>query len=334
VLFLPLAVSAVEISLPTGNDALLRGCEAEFYQPTVEGTVASGKFGCVRRNGTRFHEGVDIRCRHRDRRGEATDPILAVADGVVAFINTQPGLSNYGRYIILVHRWDGVEVHTLYAHLAAIADGLAVKQPVKRGQAIGTMGRSTNTREGIPAERAHLHFEVNFMLNPSFDRWYRPQSPKAPPFGAYNGLNFFGLDPTPLLLAAVNNPKFNFAEYVARQPVAFTVLVGARPFPWLTAHPEQIQRKVAGNEAVAAYEVGVTPWGAPLAVWPRGAGELTAAQRQLLQRGRAAVARVNQAELAKHGCRSLVETGTRGWRLTDEGQKWVDLLTFAPGGGK
>jgi hypothetical protein len=331
-LLLPLAVSATEISLPTGNDALLRGRPADFYQPTIEGTVESGKFGCVRRGGARFHEGVDIKCLHRDRRGEATDPVLAAADGTVAFVNSRPGLSNYGRYIILVHRWDGVEVHTLYAHLAAIADGLRVNQPVRRAQTIGTLGRSTNTREGIPPERAHLHFEVNFLLNPHFDRWHRAREPKAPPFGAYNGQNFFGLDPTPLLQAAAGNKKFNFAEYVARQPIAFTVLISARPFPWLTAHPEQVQRKVAGKDAPVAYEVGATAWGAPIAVWPRGAGELTDAQRALLQRGRPVVARVNQTVLAQHGCRSLVEPAARGWQLTPKGHDWVELLTFVPGG--
>jgi hypothetical protein len=142
----------------------------------------------------------------------------------------------------------------------------------------------------------------------------------------------FGLDPTPLLQAAVGNKKFNFAEYVARQPIAFTVLISARPFPWLTSHPEQIQNKVAGNDAPVAYEVGATAWGAPIAVWPRSAGDLTAAQRHLLQRGRSVVARVNQPALAAHGCRSLVEQAAHAWQLTTKGKEWVELLTFTPGG--
>src|SRR5271156_6765666 len=141
---------ALDIGLPTANDALLRpGADADYFQPTVDGTVESGMFGCVRSHGRRFHEGIDIKCLQRDRRGEPTDPIHAVADGEVAFINTKPGLSNYGRYIVLAHRWSDVEVFTLYAHLSEVAAGTVVDQPVKKGQIIGTMGHSTNTREGI-----------------------------------------------------------------------------------------------------------------------------------------------------------------------------------------
>src|SRR5580658_1484085 len=86
---------AVDLCLPTANDALLRpGADADFFQPTIEGTVESGMFGCVRANGHRFHEGVDIKCLQRDRQGEPTDPVHAVADGEVGFINSKPGLSN------------------------------------------------------------------------------------------------------------------------------------------------------------------------------------------------------------------------------------------------
>ena len=115
-------LAAVLVSLPTANDALLRpGGDADFFQPTVEGTTESGMFGCLRVNGRRFHEGIDIKCLQRARRNEPTDPVHAAADGEVAFINTKPGLSNYGRYVVLAHRWDGVEVFTLYAHLRDIA---------------------------------------------------------------------------------------------------------------------------------------------------------------------------------------------------------------------
>src|ERR1017187_3668389 len=158
---------ALDLCLPTANNALLKpGGDADFFQPTIEGTTESGMFGCVRVNGHRFHEGIDIKCLQRNRRGEPTDPVHAVADGEVAFINTKPGLSNYGRYIVLQHNWENVSVCTLYAHLSEVAVGLVVDQPVKKGQIIDTMGHSTNTREGIARDRAHLHFEINFLLNP------------------------------------------------------------------------------------------------------------------------------------------------------------------------
>ena len=326
-----LSVAAIEIGLPTANDALLHGRDADFYQPTAEGSVESATFGCVRRAGARFHEGIDIKCLQRDRRGEPIDPVRAVADGEVAFINARPGLSNFGRYIVLHHRWDGVEVHTLYAHLNAIADGLAINQPVRKGQAIGTLGHSANTREGIPRERAHLHFQVNLLLNPHFDALYRRREPKAPPFGGFNGQNLFGLDPAAFLRAFTTDPNRNFAEYVARQSVAFSVLVGARPFPWLTLHPEQIQPTVAARtSSVVAYEVGATAWGMPVAVWPRGANEISDAQRRLLQRGQPVLARINEPELASFGCRRLLDRNRHGWQLTDKGRSWTELLVYSP----
>ena len=328
-LLLPVAASALEIVLPTDNDGLLRGREADFYQPTAAGFIESGTFGCVRRGGTRFHEGIDIRSLKRDRRGESIDPIYAVADGEVVFINLRAGLSNYGRYLILRHRWDGVEVHTLYAHLSAVAKGLKVGQPVRRSQVIATMGRSANTREGIPPERAHLHFEVCFLLNNRFEGWNRKRHPDAPPFGSYNGQNFIGIDPAAFLRAFIANPKLKFNEYVARQPIAFTILVGARPGPWLALHPEQIQPR-AGKEAVpVAYEIGVTAWGLPIAIWPRAAGELSDAQRRSLQRGAATVARVND-EALKKDCRRLIERTSASWRLSERGQEWLSLLLYNP----
>ena len=316
---------ALDLCLPTGNDALLRARDAEFFQPTVEGTVESGMFGCGRRGGNRFHEGVDIKCLRRDRRGEPLDSVHAVSAGEVAFINTKPGLSNYGRYVVLAHRWDGVEVYTLYAHLSAVEQGLVVGQPVARAQVIGTLGHSSNTREGIPAERAHLHFEINLLLNTGFRVWYPRRDAHAPPFGNFNGKNLSGIDPGVFLRAYAANRKLNFADYLARQPVAFTVLVGARPFPWLAMHPEQVR---ATTGTPVAYEVGATAWGTPLAVWPRTTGELTDAQRRTLQRGTAVVSRVNETEMARGGCRRLIERAGSGWRLGEAGREWVELLTF------
>ncbi len=331
-LFFPAAVFALDICLPTANDALLRpGHDAEFFQPTVEGTVESGMFGCVRVNRHRFHEGIDIKCLQRDRHGEPTDPVHAVADGEVAFINKKPGLSNYGRYIVLRHRWDGVEVCTLYAHLREVTDGLVAGQPVHKGQVIATLGHSTDTREGIPAERAHLHFEINFMMNSNFHIWYPRHEPKAPPFGDYNGLNLFGTDPAAFLRAYAANPKINFAEYIDREPVAFTVLVGARPFSWLAMHPEQVHLSSATARAdVVAYEVGVTWYGLPVAVWPRSGGEVSESARLVLQRGLPVLLRVDDAALERNPCRDLLKRGRRGWQLAQDGREWVEILTYAP----
>ena len=321
---------ALDICLPTANDALLRsGGDADYFQPTVEGTVESGMFGCVRSNGRRFHEGIDIKCLQRNRRGEPTDPVHAVADGEVAFINTKPGLSNYGRYVVIQHNWDNVSVCTLYAHLSEIASGLVVDQPVKKGQIIGTLGHSTNTREGISRDRAHLHFEINFLLNPNFHIWYPRHDPQAPPFGNFNGKNLIGCDSAAFLRAYAADHKLNFAEYVMKQPIAFTALVGLRPLPWLTLHPEEVQ---PASGTPVAYEIGLTYWGMPVVVWPRTTQEIYEPQRRLLQRGLPVVQRVNETELARGTCHELVKRNSRGngWILSESGRECFELLTYTP----
>src|SRR5262245_29693952 len=99
--------------LPTANHALFepRG-EERFFVGTVGHPWTSGMFGCVRTEGWQMHEGLDIRCLQRDKRGEPIDPVLAAADGKIAYINIRPSLSNYGNYIVLRHEVEGIEIYT------------------------------------------------------------------------------------------------------------------------------------------------------------------------------------------------------------------------------
>ncbi len=228
---------------------------------------------------------------------------------------------------MLEHHWDGVQVFTLYGHLSAIEPGVVVGQPVRKGQRIGTMGRSTNTREGISKDRAHLHFEIDFLLNTGFRIWYPKRDPKAPPFGNFNGKNLFGLDPAALLRASTADPKLNFRDYIARHPIAFTVLVGARPFAWLLMHPEQIATRIPN---AVAYEIGVTSNGLPIAVWPRRAEDINQSQRRVLQRGSPVLDKVNVPELTRSNCPGLVRQTAHGWELTVHGHEWAELMTYAP----
>src|SRR5580658_4976019 len=73
---------------PTANHYLYeRGAELKFFAPTEpDKPWTSGSFGCVRDNGQRLHEGLDIVHLHTDRRGEPTDPVMATADGTVMYI--------------------------------------------------------------------------------------------------------------------------------------------------------------------------------------------------------------------------------------------------------
>lgn len=90
---------------------------------TVGKPWTSGCFGCVRSDGWQMHEGLDIRCLQRDKHGEPTDPVMATADGTVVYINSRPSLSNYGNYVVVQHRVEGLDIFSLYAHLSAVRTG-------------------------------------------------------------------------------------------------------------------------------------------------------------------------------------------------------------------
>lgn len=100
--------------------------------------------------GTDFHTGIDIARTNAAGQGIYGKPILAAADGTIAFTQTSyvPG-RGYGIYLIIDH---GGGISTLYGHTS----GLAVKmgQKVTRGQTIAYVG-STGWSTG-----PHLHFEV------------------------------------------------------------------------------------------------------------------------------------------------------------------------------
>ena len=126
------AAQAQSFQFPTANHALFdKGGEERFFVGTAGKPWTTGTFGCVRTGGWQMHEGLDIRCLQRDRRGEPTDPVLATADGTVAYISTRPSLSNYGNYLVLRHQVEGLEIYSLYAHLREVRHDLKIGQAVK-----------------------------------------------------------------------------------------------------------------------------------------------------------------------------------------------------------
>ena len=141
---------------PTANHALYTpGDELKFFAPTApDKPWTSGSFGCVRDNGTRMHEGLDIRHLQTDRHGEPTDPVMATADGTVVYFSKKPGLSNYGNYIVIRHIVEGLEIYSLYAHLSAIRPDLKIGEAVKAGEVIATMGRTSSAESHRQGPRA------------------------------------------------------------------------------------------------------------------------------------------------------------------------------------
>ena len=311
--------------LPTANRALFDadGGGDRFFVGTVGKPWTSGTFGCVRSEGWQLHEGLDIRCLQRDKRGEPTDPVLATADGTVAYVNRKPSLSNYGNYIILRHEIDGVEIYSTYAHLSEVLADLKSGSPVKAGQQIGVMGRTANTREGISKDRAHVHFELNLLVNESFPVWYKKAFPgQRNDHGQWNGQNMLGLDPRTLLLEQRRlGAKFNLAKFIQSHAELCRVIVRVTDFPWLKRYPALVKPAATpAGSPIAGYEIALNFNGVPIELIPRSAAQIKGKSKfQLLS--------VNEAERDANPCRRIVNKRGNQWELTNSGIRFLELLT-------
>jgi peptidoglycan LD-endopeptidase LytH len=308
---------------PTVNHALYQpGGELKFFAPTApDKPWTSGSFGCVRDNGTRMHEGLDIRHMQTDRRGEPTDPVMATTDGTVVYFNRKPGLSNYGNYIVLRHVIDGLEIYSLYAHLSAIQPGLKIGDPVKAGEVIATMGR-TSSAEVIAKDRAHVHFELDLLINDNFAAWFNKISTPGErnDHGEWNGQNLNGLDAREILLAEKKG-RFNLRDFLRGQTGLCRVLVRATNFPYLKRYAALVLKNpIAEKEGVAGYEIAFNYNFVAFALMPRAASEIkSAAKFQLLS--------VNEAVQNANPCRKVVKQRGSRWQLTDKGVRELELLT-------
>jgi murein DD-endopeptidase MepM/ murein hydrolase activator NlpD len=320
-----LPLVAQPFQLPTANRALFDadGGADRFFVPTVGRTWESGTYGCVRSSGTQLHEGLDIRALQRDRRGEATDPILATAAGTVAYISRKPALSNYGIYIVIRHEVDGLEIYSLYAHLSEVRADLRPGATVAAGETIGVMGRTANTSQGISKDRAHVHFELNIFLSERFPAWYKKTYPKQrDDHGQWNGQNLLGFDPLAVFHAQrTEGAKFNLVRFLQRQPELCRVLVRTTDFPWLKRYAPLVHANPrAAREGVAGYELVLNFTGIPIAAMPRAASEIQGkAKVQLLS--------VNEAEQRANPCRKLVTKRNGRWDLAPAGLNLIELLT-------
>jgi hypothetical protein len=242
--------AAVDIQFPTENRALVEGKASDFFQPTISKREVSGTFGFVRTSGPeppryleRLHEGVDIKPVRRDANGEPLDPIVAVAAGKVVYVNQVASRSNYGKYIIIEHRFDGWPMYAFYAHMASVT--AREGDMVTAGQPLGILGY---TGSGINKQRAHLHFEMTFRHMENFDRWFNKvgkptyQESGTNHHGDFSGLSFLGVDPAELLKASASGKAPTVPEIFAREQVQFKVRVPSggrylyfqKQFPFLT----------------------------------------------------------------------------------------------------
>ena len=320
--------ASLHLTLPTDNSALLRGDDADFYQVierNLHGVVSypwlGGQYGFVRNpvetgGGTvysRFHEGMDIRPVRRDARGEPLDEVRAIASGTVAYVNRTAGASNYGRYVVVEHRWDGCPYYSFYAHLNTIA--VEAGQAVKQGQTLAIMG---HTGTGINRARAHVHVELNLMLNDHFEEWHATFFKGEPNRnGIYNGLNLAGLDIPRLFLALRGNPSLTLPAFLAKEEVFYKVTVPNSPnFQLPRRYPWMIEG--APNEKPAAWEISFARSGLPLRLVP-SRKSVREAQLSYVKAGRADYHILTRGIVAGRGS---------GAHLSDSGKTSMRLLTF------
>jgi murein DD-endopeptidase MepM/ murein hydrolase activator NlpD len=309
---------------PTANHALFEvGGELKFFAPTApDKPWTSGSFGCVRSDGWQMHEGLDIIHLHTDRYGEPTDPVMATADGTVMYVNLKPSLSNYGKYIVIRHVIEGVEIYSLYAHLSAAS--VTAGQAVRAGEVIATMGRTSNTSERIDKNRAHVHFELNVLVNDNFPTWFKKNSGgERNDHGEWNGQNLDGLDPRDILLGEHDPAKpFSLLTFLRSQTELCRVVVRATNFPYLKRYAALVLKNPkADKEGIAGYEIALNYNAVPFALMPRAASEIKGAGKfQLLS--------VNEQEYHAHPCRRLVVQHGSRWVLTEKGLRELEMITY------
>jgi murein DD-endopeptidase MepM/ murein hydrolase activator NlpD len=268
----------LDLILPTDNDALYRGGGPDFYQYVdrdYKGEKSTpwegGQYGFVRDPVetpagiiyTRFHEGIDIRCLHRDEHGEPLDQVRAIAGGKVVYANFTPGFSNYGKYIVIEHQWAGSPYFSLYAHLSAI--GVRRGQSVQRSEQIGVMGY---TGEGLNQARAHLHLELNLMLSHRFEKWYDDFHPNDPNHhGLYNGINLAGMNIARLFTELHDNPSLTIPQFLGEEEVFYKIAFRKsryfelpKLYPWMVVSNGIVDPK--------SWEVSFTRGGVPLKIEP------------------------------------------------------------------
>lgn len=324
-LLLPQLLTAQAFILPTQNRSIYdpEG-QAKYFAHTPGRDWMSGTFGCVRSEGWQMHEGIDILAVTHDKQGEPADDVWAAADGTVSYINRKAGLSNYGNYIILKHQIEGLEVLTLYAHLKSIRADLKPGMAVKAKEVIALMGRTSNTRQQITKDRAHLHFEINFFVNDRFSQWHEKAMPgQRNDHGDWNGQNLIGIDPLEVFKnQQKEGSKFSLLNYVRNQRELCRIVVRDTNFPWLKRNLRLIRRNpIAEKSGIAGYEIAFNFNGLPYQLIPRADIEIPNKTKvQLLS--------VNAEEQSKNPCRKLVTKKGNTWELTNSGQRLVDMLTY------
>jgi len=311
------------LTFPTPQTRLLDSNAPGIFQPTGSGRLESALYGSTRTAGqgnqlrSSFHEGIDIAPVERGRAGQPLDPIFAIADGEVAYVSQLPGNSNYGKYVVLIHRDPIGDIYSLYAHLAEIAPGIAAGRAIRAGDRLGTMGNTASS--GIPMARAHLHLEIGLINNSRFAQWYRAQKLK-PDHGLYNGRNLLAINALDVFRRHAAEGDVAFQAHLAAIPVAFEVVLAARQQPnFFQRYPALWQGTpyAGGPVTLSCSENGL----------PLAGRNATAEERQRLGSARSLVLKADPAVLGRNGAHIIGQAQGR-WILARNGEQWAEVLLY------
>jgi murein DD-endopeptidase MepM/ murein hydrolase activator NlpD len=188
------AGESIVVAWPTPNHHLFDAPEKFFARTRVNPDY--GKPGWTRDCGRRFHRGCDIAPVHLTPTGQTTrviftdcatgrdveslepiyrphDDVFAIHAGRVVERVETPVTSDFGRHILLEHRWpgNGEPFFSLYAHLDELDPAARLGATLPTGQRLGRMGqtsRSADARNWM-AIAPHLHFEVRNAAGQPYD---------------------------------------------------------------------------------------------------------------------------------------------------------------------
>ncbi len=158
-------------------------------------------------NTSRYHTGIDYQ-----RSVSGDEPVVAASYGRVAYLETLSDNDHgMGTNLIVEHELEsGGVIYSSYSHLASIADGLRVGDPVAKGQVLGVMGGSGYGRSNY--WDVHLHFELKdgpVTHSPSGSDIYWGYTPSNPgDYGYHDPGSYIGIvavrDPRPVTLALIS----------------------------------------------------------------------------------------------------------------------------------
>lgn len=151
------------LKLPCPGDPV----ENPSIAPSSGWNYLGGTYGKTRNNGTKFHDGIDIKA-------SANTPVYSMYDGVVIGIETSfdPGeyaKRSYGNFVNIKSIINGNVIYLKYNHLNSIGSNIKPGTQVSAGSQIGLSGTTGNASSKTSIVIPHVHIQGRNKDNKSID---------------------------------------------------------------------------------------------------------------------------------------------------------------------